>query len=130
MSGFDMDGDDCDDNRVKVSIPGPPGPPLINVGSFLSPIDVSAGTIPAPVNRFQRTFISAVSNSVSQPVIPNPADNGSWLWMLQCVNGDPIVINNAANIKLSGQIILNPDTILTLIWDGNSRYVEVSRNEI
>ena len=38
--------DECD---VRVYIPGPPGPPLVDVGSYLHPVDISAGTIAAPV---------------------------------------------------------------------------------
>lgn len=125
---LDPCSDQCPD--IEVYIPGPPGPPLTDVGTFLAPVNVSAGTIAAPVSRNQRSFIKATSAPVNQPVIPNPADNGPWMLILQVVGSNAITINNASNIKLSGQWIGSPDSIITLLWDGNSRYVEVNRNEI
>lgn len=123
---YDLDTG-CD---IRVYVPGPPGPPLISIGSFIAPIAVDGGTIAAPVNRWQRSFIQAAISALNQPVIPNPNDNGDWLMGLQVVGGFPITINNATNIKLSGQWVGNPDSILWLLWDGNSRYVESGRNEI
>jgi hypothetical protein len=115
---------------IRVYVPGPPGPPLVNVGTILSPVAVDGGTIAAPVNRFQRSFITAALGPLVQPVIPNPGDNGPWLWCIYNVGSNPITLNNAANIKLSGEIVMNPDTVLWLQWDGNSRYIEDHRNEI
>jgi hypothetical protein len=46
------------------------------------------------------------------------------------VGGYPVTLNNASNIKLSGAAIMVADSILWLLWDGNSRYVESGRNEI
>lgn len=120
------DGGECD---VKVFIPGPPGPPCVDVGTILLPVVITT-SIAAPVNRLQRSFLSAAA-PVNQPTIPNPSDNGPWRLELYVATGSqPITINNASNIKLSGQWIGNPDSVLNLEWDGNTRYVESSRNEI
>lgn len=121
------EGDECD---INIYLPGPPGPPLIDVGKFTAPIDISGGAIPQPVARFQRTFISAVSHSVTQPTIPNPPDNGPWLLGLQVVGGNPILLATAGNIKLSGDWPAVADSILWLLWDENSRWLEDHRNEI
>jgi hypothetical protein len=115
---------------IKVFIPGPPGPPLVSIGTFLVPITIDGGTVLAPVSRWQRIFIQAALGTVTQPVIQNPIDNGSWLLGLQVVGGHPIILNDASNLKLSGEWVANPDSILWLLWDGNSRWVEDSRNEI
>lgn len=123
---FDLNSG-CD---IQVYVDGPPGPPLVSVGSFVGPIMVDGGTIAAPIWRWQRSFIQAAIGVLNQPSIPAPADNGSWLIGLQVVGGFPITLNDSANIKLSGQWIGNPDSILWLLWDGNSRYVESGRNEI
>lgn len=129
MRVFNLDCTDCDSEcDVEIFIPGPPGPPLVDVGSFLVPVVITS-TIAAPVNRRQRSFIQSAA-PLDQPIIPNPSDNGPWELYLFCVAGQPITINDASNIKLSGQCILSPDSILYLQWDGHSRYVEGGRNEI
>lgn len=128
MRVFDLGSEPQAD--IQVYVPGPPGPPLSDVGSFLLPVDVSGGTIAAPVYRFQRSFIKAVTAPVVQPVIPNPADNSTWLIALQVVGTNSITLNNALNIKLASQWIGSADSILWLLWDGNSRYVEAYRNGI
>ena len=117
----------CD---IRVYIPGPPGPPLVDVGSYLDPVNVSAGTIAAPTFRRQRSFIQAVSAPLNQPIIPNPSDNGPWEIYLYVVGPNSITINDVTNIKLSGQWNGIADSILYLQWDGNSRWVEGGRNEI
>lgn len=131
---------DCDDeddhmsnnccNGIEIFIPGPQGPPLVSTGSFLVPISIDGGSIVAPVQRWQRMFIQAVHATVTNPTIANPADNGAWLLGLQVVGGYPVILNDASNIKLSGEWVANPDSILWLLWDGNSRWVESGRNEI
>lgn len=123
---------DCDfDNEcdIRVFIPGPPGPPLVSVGSFLDPVIVTS-SIAAPVFRRQRSFIQSAVAPIDQPAIPNPADNGAWELFLYVVGGHTITLNNVSNLKLSGQWVGNPDSTLYLQWDGNSRYVEAGRNEI
>ncbi len=125
---FDLDACEDDGVDIELFIPGPPGPPIVDVGTFLAPV-VITDTIAAPVNGRQRSFIQSVT-PLDQPIIPNPVDNRPWELYLFCVGGAPITINNASNIKLSGQCILSPDSILYLQWDGNSRYVEGGRNEI
>lgn len=129
---YDLGPDDDADCDIRVFVPGPQGPPgspIFDVGSFLSPVAV-VDTIAAPIRRWQRSFIQATAAPVDQPVIANPSDNGPWLIGLQVVGGNPITLNDAANIKLSGQWIGSPDSVLWLLWDGNSRYVEDHRNEI
>ena len=130
MRVWNLDGDFGDECDVVIFIPGPPGPYLVSVGSFLLPVPIDSGTIAAPTFRYQRSFITAAVGEVNQPIIPNPPDNGSWLLGLQVVGGHPIVLNNAANLSLSGQWVSAPDSIIWLLWDGNSRYVENGRNEI
>jgi hypothetical protein len=130
MRVWDLDCTDCDNEcDVQVYIPGPPGPPLTDVGSLLVPVVITSA-IAAPLYRRQRSFISVVA-PVTQPTIPNPGDNGPWEFFLYVATGsEEITLNDAANLKLSGQWIGSPDSILYLQWDGNSRYVEAGRNEI
>jgi hypothetical protein len=116
--------------NVKVFIPGPPGPPLISVGSYLVPTLIDSGTIAAPVARWQRDFIQAAIAPLNQPVISNPIDNGSWMLGLQVVGTNTITLNDASNIKLRYEWVGQADSILWLLWDGNSRWVESGRNEI
>jgi len=132
MSIFPLDEfyeEDGDCANAEVFIPGPAGPPIVSVGSFLSPVTIT-DTIAAPVNRRQRTFIQALAAPAVQPTIPNPGDNGPWELYLWVVGGYPVTLNDATNIKLSGQWVGIADSILYLQWDGNARYVEGGRNEI
>lgn len=122
------DETDCD--AISVYVPGPAGPPLTSSGTFLAPVHIDGGTIAAPTWRWQRTFIQAHDGTVTQPTITNPSDNGAWLLGLQVVGGHPIILNDASNLTLSGEWVANPDSILWLLWDGNSRWVENGRNEI
>jgi hypothetical protein len=120
-------GSDCD---IEVFIPGPSYPLLVDVGSFLLPVDVYSGSIAAPISRRQRSFISSVEGPVTQPTIANPPYNGPWELYLYVVGDNQIILNDASNLKLSGQWVSSADSILYLQWDGNSRYVEGGRNEI
>lgn len=128
MRVFELGSDSEAD--IQVYVPGPPGPPLVSVGSFLLPIDVSGGTIAAPVYRLQRSYIKAVMAPVIQPAIPNPPDNDAWMIALQVVGTNSITLNNASNIKLASQWIGSSGSILWLLWDGNSQYIEDHRNGI
>lgn len=119
--------------EVDIFLPGPtgpPGPPMINVGSRSVPVLVT-GTIAAPVNRRQRSFISGSGGPSNNPVIPNPSDNGVWELYLFCTDNDnPVILETQSNIQLSGQWIGQNGSILCLHWDSESKYVEDHRNEI
>lgn len=128
MRVWNLDDVDDDESDIQVYVLGPPGPGIVDVGSFLHPVIISS-SIAAPANRRQRSFIQA-SSPANQPAIPNPTDNSPWEIYLYVVGGSTITLNNASNLKLSGEWIGHPDSILYLQWDGNSRYVEGGRNEI
>jgi len=129
MRVWNLDSDmDDDSSDIRIFIPGPPGPPLVDVGSLLSPVVVST-VVTAPSFRRQRSFIKANSD-ILQPILSNPPDNGPWELYLYVTGSHTVTFENASNIKLSGQWIGSPDSIIYLQWDGNSRYVEGGRNEI
>jgi hypothetical protein len=130
MRVWNLDCSDCDDEcDVEIFLPGPPGQPMIDVGSILVPVVITS-SIAAPIYRRQRSFISCAS-PITQPSIPNPNDNGPWeLFLYVATGSSQFTLDNTTNIKLSGQWIGNADSILYLQWDGNSRYVEAGRNEI
>lgn len=130
--------DDCEDEGcdIEVFIPGPPGPPIVDVGTLSvvlpnpGPV-VVVGSIDAPVNRRQRSFLKSNGADVNQPVIPNPGDNGPWeIYFFWADLAFTLTLNNAANILLSGEWIGSYGSMLYLQWDGNSQYVEGGRNEI
>ncbi len=119
-----------DEVDVAVYLPGPPGPPLIDVGSIADPVSIDLTGIDGPQFRRQRSFIQATNAEVDQPVMQNPSDNGPWELWLYVVGGFAVVLNNASNIKLSGQWVGTADSIIYFQWDGVSRWVEGGRNEI
>lgn len=132
----DIFDDSCD---IALFIPGPPGPPIVDVGSLV----VSAGppatpgptsvvaTIAAPINRRQRSFLKSGAGNLNNPAIPNPSDNGPWEYYLYWADAiNTLTLDDAANIKLSGEWVATKDSILYIQWDGNSKYVEGGRNEI
>lgn len=128
MRVFNLDACEDEGTDIQVFIPGPPGPPIVDVGSFSEPIVITS-TIAAPSFRRQRTFIIAASD-IDQPAIPNPVDDGPWEFIIQVVGTHSITLNDASNIKLSGEWFATADSIMSILWDGNSRYVEQYRNEI
>ncbi len=119
-----------DEVDVAVYIPGPPGPPLTDVGSFAEPVSIDLTGINGPQFRRQRSFITAEDGPIVDPVIQNPSDNGPWELWLYVVGANRITMNNASNLKLAGQWPATEDSILYLQWDTVSRWVEGGRNEI
>lgn len=129
MRIWNLNDPDCDSGvDIRVFIPGPPGPPIVDVGSFLVPT-VCSGELAAPIYRRQRSFISA-SAPVGSLTIGSPDDNGPWELYVYVVGENSLTLNDLSNVKLSGQWIGQADSVLYLQWDGNSRYVEGGRNEI
>lgn len=130
MRIWNLDGCGDDNCDVQVFIPGPPGPPLVDVGTRLIPIGVTT-LIAAPVTRRQRSFIVGSDGPSMNPAISNPIDNGAWELYLFCTdNTDTVTLESQSNIQLSGQWIGSNGSVLYLQWDGNSMYVEGGRNEI
>jgi hypothetical protein len=133
---FDLDGDCEDGVDIEVFIPGPPGPPITDVGTISivapapGPTPITA-TIAAPIYRRQRNFLKSAAGNVNQPAITNPSDNGPWeLFIFWADMVNTLTLNNAANILLSGEWVGVYGSILYLQWDGNSQYVEGGRNEL
>lgn len=123
----DFDDGDCD---IQVFIPGPPGPPIVDLNTRALPALI-VGTIAAPVNRRQRSFVSGSAGPINNPAIPNPSDNGAWELYLFCTDDvKTITLDNQVNIQLSGEFVGKNGSILYLQWDGFSKYVEGGRNEI
>lgn len=124
------DGLDIENCDVQVYLPGPPGPPIVDVATRLLPIFITL-SIAAPVNRRQRSFISGNAAPINNPTIPNPSDNGPWeLYLFTTDDTNTITLDNQVNLQLSGQWIGKSGSILYLQWDGVSQYVEGGRNEI
>ncbi len=122
--------EDEDTPDIELFIPGPPGPPLKDVGTRILPSVVTA-TIAAPLYRRQRSFITGSGGPVFNPVIANPSDNGAWELFLFCTDDtNSVTLESGTNLQLSGQWIGGNGSILALQWDGQSQYVEASRNEI
>jgi hypothetical protein len=130
MRVYSLDSCEHDDTDVRVFIPGPAGPPIVDVGSLAAPALISAG-IAAPVNRRQRSFIKGNSGPINNPSIADPGDDGAWELYLFCTDDtDSITLESQSNLFLSGQWIGTKGSILYLQWDGVSQYVEGGRNEI
>ena len=124
---FIIDEDDTPD--VLVCIPGPPGPPLVDMNTRASPAAITA-IIAAPMFRRQRSFIVGSPGPVA-PIIAAPADNGAWEFYLFCTSDtDTITLETGGNVLLSGQFIGGNGSILYLQWDGATQWVEGGRNEI
>lgn len=124
-----LDGDP-DVPVITVYVPGPPGPPLIDVGSRVQPASVSTA-IAAPQYMRQRSFIVGNGGPVLNPVIANPSSNVPWeLFLFATDNTKTVTLEGGTNLLLSGQWIGRAGSILALQWDGQSQYVEVGRNEI
>lgn len=124
------DDGDCD---IRVYIPGPPGPPnnLIDVGTRAAPVLIT-GSIAAPVNPRQRSFIKGNAGPVVDPTIPNPAViNAPYeLYLFATDDTNSVTMNGSSNLQLSGQWIGTNGSMLYLQWDKVSKYVEAGRNEI
>lgn len=123
-----VDEDDIPD--IQVFLEGPPGPPLKDINKRAQALTVTAA-IPAPVFRRQRTFIVGNGGPVFNPTIASPADNGAWeLSLFGTDDVNTVTLESQANLLLSGEWIGAKGSILNLQWDGQSQYVEASRNEI
>ena len=129
--------DDCDDSDcdIKVYLPGPAGPAdgMTDVGTILLPALI-VGAITGPLYSRQRSFIKGNGpGPVTNPTLPNGTNSPTAVmeWVLFATDStNTVTLNNASNLKLSGQWIGGAGSILCLHWDNNSQWVEAYRNEI
>jgi hypothetical protein len=118
---------------ICIYIPGPPGPAgpgaaIIDLGTRASPEMISE-SIPAQTIQRQRIFIEGASGPALDPVLTN--GSGTYELILFCTSStNTVTLNGASNLQLSGQWVGLSGSMICLIWDGSSQYVEAYRNEI
>ena len=107
---------------------GSGGGGIVDSGSYGSPISIT-GSISAPTNQRQRTFVVGTS-AVVNPTLGTGSTDDEW-WLFGTSDTNTIELNSASNLLLSGKIIIKLGTILCLHWiDGLAKWVEEGRNEI
>lgn len=112
---------------INEGVPGPSAA-IIDSGSLASPNLVSTAISLIDVQR-QRVFIAGNGAPSTNPTLPNSGGTRE-LYLYGSSDVNTVELNDASNLKLSGQWYAVKDSVLYLIWDGATRWVEVSRNEI
>lgn len=137
---FELDNCDSPGIDVSVFIPGPPGPQgpvgppgpsggsITDVGTRSLPVLITSA-IASPVNQRQRSFISGNAGPVLNPTLGTGSGTQEW-WLFTTNDTNTVSLNNASNLLLSGEWIGRNGSMLLLIWDNNSMWVEAARNEI
>lgn len=111
---------------------GPAGPPgsggIVDQASRASPQLVSASISVTPAQRM-RIFIQGNGAPATNPTIPNGSGTQE-LDLFCCSDNQSVELNNTANLQINGQWFGINGSVLSLFWDGQSKWVEKSRNEI
>lgn len=113
--------------EINQGIPGPSAA-IIDSGSITTP-NLITTSIPLLGVQRQRVFIAGSGGPALNPTLPDGAGTRE-LYLYGSSDGNHVELNNALNLKLSGQWYAVKDSMLYLMWDNNSRWIEVGRNEI
>lgn len=77
-----------------------------------------------------RKFIKGSPGAITNPTLPNGSVNLKELYLFACDDTATVTMNNASNLELESAWVGGNGSMLYLMWDGASKWVEVSRNAI
>lgn len=117
-------------NTITIASSGGGGA-IVDTGSYGSPQTVAgSGSITVPGSQRGRIYIASTSGAVTGVTI-GAGSGTEELYIVGTSSTNTVQMISSTNIQLSGTIVFNQGTLLSLQWvSGLSKWLEVCRNEI